>query len=130
MASAKFWMAATAVSAAIALAPAALANTAAATHFSSKSLNRNVTPISHTVPRGEVVPNRYIKGSDTANFFYRVGVTKFENGNLDAAERAFKAVLRANGSHKEAHHYLALISGEKGDKAGVIQHVQAFRAEK
>lgn len=123
-----YWIAAAAVTTALACAPAAFANSAAATHFSTKSLNSNSSSITHTVPRGVTVSDRYIKGSDTANYYYKVGVSKFEKGNLDAAERAFKAVLRAHGSRKEAHHYLALIRGKKGDMDGAAKHVQAYKA--
>jgi hypothetical protein len=84
--------------------------------------------VTHIVPRGETTQNRFIKGSDTANFFYRVGVSKFEKGELAEAERAFKAVLRASGSKKEAHHYLALISHHKGDEPGVVKHVAAYKS--
>ena len=62
-------------------------------------------------------PNRSLYGaSETATFYYKVGVKQFEKGNLDKAERAFNSVLRADGLNKQAYHYLALINLKQGNK--------------
>jgi len=47
--------------------------------------------------------------SSTANYFYKLGMKHYEKGNLDKAEKAFQAVLRADGLDLEATHFLALI---------------------
>lgn len=60
---------------------------------------------------------RYGGPSETAFFFHRRGVNLYETENLDDAEIAFKASLRAQGNslRKNTLLYLAHISKEKGD---------------
>ena len=66
--------------------------------------------------------------SDTASFYYRVGVRQFEKGNLDRAEDAFNAVLRANGLNQQAHYYLVKINMEQGDKEAAAKHSSKLQA--
>ena len=76
------------------------------------------------------VPGAYVRlignGSETASFYYSVGVKQFNRKDMEKAERAFKAVLRADGLDKAAHHYLAVIYKEKGDIANAEKHALAF----
>lgn len=53
--------------------------------------------------------------SETASYYYITGIRQFEKENYDRAERAFKAVLRADGLNKAALHYLVAVSVKKGD---------------
>lgn len=64
--------------------------------------------------------------SETAGFYFKVGVNNFERGELDKAEQAFKAVLRANGLNKQAHYYLALLNIEKERLDIAATHVKKF----
>ena len=68
--------------------------------------------------------------SDTASFYYRVGVRQFEKGNLDKAEDAFNAVLLADGLNPEAHYYLEKINTEQGDKEAAAKHGLALETYK
>ena len=68
--------------------------------------------------------------SDTASFYYRVGVRQFEKGNFDRAEEAFNAVLLADGLNQQAHYYLAKINIEQGDKETAVKHTRALETYK
>lgn len=97
------------------------------TVFSAPSTSTGLNPAynSMDIPR----PDRsYMTGvSDTSAFYYKVGVKRFERGDFAKAEIAFNAVLRAKGSKKNAHHYLALIHEKKGDLAAAARHAQAYQ---
>ena len=68
-------------------------------------------------PQGVYNNGRLLDGSETATFFYRKGVKRFEDGKLDRAEEAFRAVLRADGLDRLALHYLVIINDAQGDRA-------------
>lgn len=66
--------------------------------------------------------------SETATHYYRVGVKKFEKGNLERAEQAFNAVLRADGLNEQAHFYLAKIKMQQGDRTAAAKHAAKLGA--
>jgi len=65
-------------------------------------------------------------GSETASHYYRVGVSQYEKGNLENAERAFQSVLRANGLNKQAYYYLARIGEKQGDAEKMAINAREF----
>lgn len=73
-----------------------------------------------------LVTPRIGNGSDTASFYYKLGVKNYEKGDLIEAEQAFEAVLRAKGLNQEAHHYLAFIAYKNNDDKKVEKHVKAY----
>ncbi len=75
---------------------------------------------------GTAVKPRILNGSSTASYYYRVGVSQFEKGNFEKAERAFEAVLRAKGLNKQALYYLTQISEKQGDDAKLTKYAQAY----
>ena len=80
---------------------------------------------------GALSPHQRFSGaSDTASFYYRVGVRQFEKGNFDRAEEAFNAVLLADGLNRQAHYYLAKINIEQGDKETAVKHTRALETYK
>ncbi len=73
--------------------------------------------------------DRLFGGSETASFFYKKGVKKFEDGNLEKAEIAFKATLRAQGSDtldKLALHYLSYINNQQGDVTEAMSYAEVY----
>ena len=67
--------------------------------------------------------------SSTASFFYRKGVKSFDRGNLDKADQAFRAALRANGStalDALTLRYLIHINQQQGDKFASKRYKQAY----
>jgi len=74
----------------------------------------------------DIRQNTVGNGSETASFYYKIGVSSFEKGNLDKAEIAFEKVLLARGLNQQAHYYLAFIAEQKGDDRKVLEHVKAF----
>jgi len=79
----------------------------------------------HIVGQGAIYSN-----ASTHMFYYKVGVTQFEKGNLNKAERAFKAVLRSRGPKKEAYLYLAKIAEAKGDIPNAQKHAALYHEVK
>ena len=67
--------------------------------------------------------------SETATFFYKSGVKRFEDGKLDKAATAFRASLRAHGSKKmdkRTLHYLAYINQQQGNVAQAKAYAEAY----
>ena len=123
-------VAAAALTATLAFSPATYANdpnSGPSTHIEF--------PASHVVGQdfnpafsSSAVKPRILNGSSTASRYYRVGVRQFEKGNLEKAEKAFKAVLRARGLNKQALYYLTQISAKQGDEAKLLKYNQAYHA--
>jgi len=72
--------------------------------------------------------SRILNGSSTASHYYRVGVKEFEKENLDKAENAFNAVLRADGLDKEALLYLTKIKKKQGNTAQAKEYALAYHS--
>ncbi|MEP6342580.1 MAG: hypothetical protein ABJ275_04630 [Maricaulaceae bacterium] len=68
--------------------------------------------------------------SSTASFYYRVGVNNFKKGHMEKAERAFKAVLRADGLDTQANFYLAKIKLQEGDESKALEYAKAYHSVK
>ena len=69
--------------------------------------------------------------SKTASSFYRKGVKQFDKGNLEKAERAFEASLRAHGSKtmdQMTLHYLTNLNHKQGDTLAAKQYAEAYFA--
>ena len=73
---------------------------------------------------------RILGASDTASFYYRVGLKHYNNGNLDKAEKAFVSALLADGLDKQALFYLVHISEKQGDKFKMEKYVKSFHETK
>ena len=116
----------------VAYAPASFANTNFGDIFYGKTSHVSNFPGRHIVgiTNGQFpMANRTLSnGSSTATKYYKFGVSRFEKGNLESAEKAFKAVLRANGLDKQAYYYLAKIKEKQGNQALAIEYAQAFYA--
>jgi len=71
---------------------------------------------------------RYIlpNASETASFYYRVGVKHFKKADFKESERAFQAVLRAKGLNQEAYRYLSMINQKQGNKEAALKYAKAY----
>ena len=72
---------------------------------------------------------RLFGSSTTASFFYKKGTRNFDRGNLDKAEKAFRASLRANGSiglDARALLHLIYINQQQGDGLSSEKYKQAY----
>jgi len=67
-----------------------------------------------------------LDGSTTASFFYKRGIKNYEKGDLEKAEQAFKASLRAKGLDLLSVHYLAVINQEMGNEETARKYVNAY----
>lgn len=72
--------------------------------------------------------SRLLGASETASHYYRLGVTQYEKGNLNKAERAFEAVLRTRVLNKQAHYYLAKINIDQGQKDVAVEHTKKMHS--
>ena len=70
-----------------------------------------------------------LDGSETASFFFRKGVKAFERDELDKAEQAFRASLRANGLDAPSLHYLVIINDRQGDRDDALHYAKAYEAQ-
>jgi len=64
--------------------------------------------------------------SETASFYYRVGVKHFKKADFKESERAFQAVLRAKGLNQEAYRYLSMINQKQGNKEAALKYAKAY----
>ena len=53
-----------------------------------------------------------------------------ESGDLEGAEQAYRAILRADARHADAIHLLGLIAHQRGDHAGAVKQIGAAIALK
>lgn len=128
-----------AITAGLALAPAAFANPPNATNatnttnaFLGHTPNKNAEiqhlrlfDVSAQPLRGE----RFLGSTRTATLNFKKGVKNFEKGKLDKAAQHFRAALRADGSKgldKLTYHYLANISHKQGDAVKVKEYAEAY----
>lgn len=73
----------------------------------------------------------FLGSSSTSTFFYVKGVRNFEKGNLDKAEQAFQAALRADGSEamdRLTLHFLTLIKDQQGNELAAKEYAEAYFA--
>lgn len=75
-----------------------------------------------TMPKSQRIGN----GSSTATKYYKFGVKYYERNDLDKAEYAFKAVLRADGLDKQALYYLAKIAEKQGNIEAANNYAKDF----
>ena len=68
--------------------------------------------------------------SSTSSFYFRLGVKKYKEEQWEEAEKAFEAVLRANGLNKQANFYLAHINSKQGEEDQVLKYVKAYHGLK
>jgi len=64
--------------------------------------------------------------SDTASYFFKVGVYNYERGNLEKAEKAFEAVIRTHELTQQSYYYLARIGAKQDDEAKTLKYVKAY----
>ena len=111
-----------------------LATTASASTSKTQAVRGvSVAPSGQVDLSGRYTPGhvgeRLLGSSSTASFFYSKGVKNFERGNLDKAEQAFKAVLRAKGSKRMdalTLRYLIHINQQQDDKFASNGYKQAY----
>ena len=87
--------------AAMTLTPAAFANSSS---LAPSLLPKTSTNIQHGYSLEYSFP-----GSSTEQFYTRVGITQLKKGNVEKAERAFLAVLRANPKNAVAKYVITEI---------------------
>lgn len=114
-----------AATATLAFTSSAQANTLTsfANGVSASSENQTINPTPGHVG------DTYFGASETATFFYKKGVRKFEDGNLEKATAAFRASLRADGTKqldKLSLHYLAFISQKEGNEVQAKDYAEAY----
>ncbi|MEL6686655.1 MAG: hypothetical protein AAFP97_03430 [Pseudomonadota bacterium] len=86
--------------------------------------------LSHHYTTGQDLNSRRIlDGSETASFFFRKGVRAFEKDDLDKAEQAFRASLRADGLDALSLHYLVIINDRQGDQNEALRYAKAYEAQ-
>jgi len=113
-----------------ALMTAGFASTAHANSFGSGANINAANPTSafYFSSNGGVQSARVLNGSDTASHYFKVGVNQYKKGNLEKAEQAFEAVLRAKGLNKQAHYYLAKINIDQGQKTVAAEHAKKMHS--
>ncbi len=80
---------------------------------------------------GNMLHGNFLGSSSTSTFFYLKGVRNFEKSNLDKAEQAFQAALRADGSKamdRLTLHFLTLIKGQQGNEIAAKEYAEAYFA--
>jgi hypothetical protein len=78
--------------------------------------------------RANSLQGRFLDGSETATFFFRKGVRAFDAGELDKAEEAFRASLRADGLDRLSLHYLVIINDRQGDEGSARDYADRYFA--
>jgi len=73
-----------------------------------------------------VKPNSFSEASETASYFFKIGVKNYEKGNLDKAEKSFEAVLRTKDLVQQSNYYLARINAKQGEDENVLKYVKAY----
>ncbi len=109
----------------MAFAPAAYANSTMTSVANGATVNMSVMPRSHEYSTGHKTV-KLLDGSTTATKYFYSGLKKFEEGNLEDAENAFKASLRARGLDQQSLHYLVVINDKQGDDAKVAEYAKAY----
>lgn len=119
----------------------ALITLIASLSFVSSAQANTLTSVANGAgPQGEIlsghfttphVGDRYFGSSDTATFFFKKGISKLEQGNLEKSAAAFRASLRAQGTdrlNKFTLHYLAYINQQLGNTEQAESYAQSYLA--
>lgn len=109
----------------MAFAPAAYANSTLTPFANGAQSNTYVAPSSNEYTTAHK-SRKLLDGSTTATKYFYSGVRSFESGNLEDAEAAFKAALRARGLDQPSLHYLVVINDKQGDDAKVTEYAKAY----
>ena len=77
-------------------------------------------------------PDNILQGgqfySKNASYHLKVGIKRYEKGDLEKSEAAFEAVLRSRDLQKIAYLYLAHINAKQGDRALELKYVEAYNS--